>query len=146
MLECCVCEESENILLHKCPNDHTICKTCYLSILQMCYCKNQLGEVLYKCPLCRNEHRYSNIKMNNILLDLVGSNEFCMRVCNSDRGSSCSITKKCQFEKCGCRINIVDIYLKNDLDLAIKDVVRVANKYKISKKVGRNRCASSLSQ
>jgi len=130
---CCVCQEHNIITnVYICPSDHNICKTCYISILQMCYCKNELGEILYKCPLCRNEHMFSNAEMNNILLNLVGSSELCVKVHKLCENRN--ITKKCQFEKCGCRLNIVDIYTKNELDLAIKDIIHVANIYSKSQK------------
>jgi len=127
---CCVCEESQDIVSKKfsqCPSDHNICKTCYLSVLQMCYCKNSLGEVFYRCPLCRNEHIFSNAEMNNMLLDLIDSNEMCIKVHKLCENRN--ITKKCYFENCGCRVNIVDVYTKNELDLAIKDIMNLANKY-----------------
>ena len=69
---CCIClEKSESlekseIKEYSCLADHNVCKTCFLSVLQMCYCKNTFGEIVYKCPLCRIEYRYSNKKMNRI--------------------------------------------------------------------------------
>ncbi len=144
---CCVCEENQNIISNdysQCPSDHNICRTCYLSVLQMCYCKNNLGEVLYRCPLCRNEHMFSNSEMNNILLHLVGNSGLCMKVHKLCENRN--ITKKCQFEKCGCRLNIVDIYTKNEseLYLAIKDIIHVANKYAISTKSPKNKLKRQL--
>lgn len=130
---CCVCGENSDILANeytKCPFSHKICKICYLSILQMCYCKNSLGEVVYRCPLCRNDHIFSNRKMNSVLLVLVNSSVLCLRVHKSCENRN--ITKKCKFEKCGCRTNIVDVLTKNDLDSTIKDILKVANKYAIS--------------
>jgi hypothetical protein len=127
---CCVCEDKDDIISNnytKCPSDHNICKTCYLSVLQICYCKNSIGEVLYRCPLCRNDHMISNTTMNTILLELTGVSELCLKVHKLCENKN--ITKKCHFEKCGCRVNIVDIYTKNDLDLAIKDIIYLANNY-----------------
>jgi len=133
---CCVCSEEQDIttdiitnMYTECPFSHNICKTCYLSILQMCYCQNSLGEVLYKCPLCRNEHRISNKKMNIILLELTDSDEMCLRVHKTCETKN--ITKKCQFDNCGCRTNVIDIVTKDDIDLAIKDIINLANKYKL---------------
>ncbi len=129
-IKCCVCEDNNEIVskdYSQCPFEHNICKTCYLSVLQMCYCKNSLGEVMYRCPLCRNEHMFSNEKMNDILLNLIGTSELCLRVHKLCENRN--ITKKCQFDKCGCRTNIVDIITKNELDFAIKDILNVANKY-----------------
>jgi hypothetical protein len=126
---CCVCGEKEylNTEYTKCPSDHNICKTCYLSVLQMCYCQNQLGDVVYKCPLCRNEHRMNNKQMNNIILNLMGIDNMCLKVHKLCENKN--ITKKCQFEKCGCRTNVVDIIAENEMDLAIKDIIYVADKY-----------------
>ncbi len=129
---CCVCAEESDILSRdysQCPSDHNICKTCYLSILQMCYCENTLGEIMYKCPLCRNEHRFSNQKMNDILLKMIDSSELCVRVHKICEPRN--ITKKCQFEKCGCRTNVVDIITRNEIDLAIKDILNVAGMYSV---------------
>jgi hypothetical protein len=126
--ECSVCGE-EKYLEDKytcCPSKHKICKICYISVLQICYCKNDLGEVVYKCPLCRNEYRIENSQMC-ILLNLLDIDDICVKVHKICEHRN--ITKKCQFEMCGCRTNIVDIISKDELDLAIKDIIYVADKY-----------------
>lgn len=123
---CCVCGKKETIPT-QCLYGHNICKICYLSILQICYCENKLGEIVYKCPLCRYEHKYTNGEMNNILLILTEKDNTCIRVHKLCENRN--ITKKCRFEKCGCRENIVDIIVEEEIDLAIKDIIHVANKY-----------------
>jgi hypothetical protein len=126
---CCVCGEKEylDIEYTQCPSKHNICRLCYLSILQICYCKNKLGDIVYKCPLCRNEHILMNKQMSNILLNLMATDNICLKV--HKRCEHRNITKKCQFEKCGCRTNIVDILIEDELDLTVKDIIYVADKY-----------------
>jgi hypothetical protein len=128
---CCVCGENDCLSsdYSQCPYDHNICKTCYLSILHICYCKNELGDIIYKCPLCRNEHKIENKQMNIILLDLTGSDSMCLTVHKLCENKQMNITKKCQFENCGCRTNVVDIITQDQIDLAIKDIIYVADKY-----------------
>jgi hypothetical protein len=80
--------------------------------------------------MCRNEYVIPNEKMCVNLLDLVGEDSICIkthRICENR-----NITKKCKFEKCGCRLNIVDIFATGELDLAIKDIINVANKYPVA--------------
>jgi len=126
--ECSVCGEKKYLEDNytACPSQHKICKTCYLSVLQMCYCKNSLGEIVYKCPLCRNEYRIDNKQMN-IVLNLLEIDDICVKVHKICEHRN--ITKKCQFEMCGCRTNIVDIISEDELDLTIKDIIYVADKY-----------------
>ena len=124
---CCVCGENEYIDRPQCPYDHNICKTCYLSILHVCYCKNELGDVIYKCPLCRNEDKIENKRMNRLLVELTGNDSMCLgvhKMCEHDNK-----TKKCQFVNCGCRVNVVDIITQDQMDLAIKDIINIADKY-----------------
>lgn len=124
---CCVCGENQE-LCTECPYNHIICKNCYLSVLQICYCKNKLGNVVYRCPLCRNEHILENKDMNSILLNLINSEYICLKVHKLCEYKE--LTKKCQFKKCGCRKNIVDIMpQEEDLDLAIKEIIHIANNY-----------------
>ena len=130
---CCVCGEEDGVVAkeHSCSEDqhnHDICKTCFLSVLQMCYCNNTLGEVVYKCPLCRNQHFFSNKEMNDILTKMNGNSELCMKVHAGCENKN--VTKKCQFENCGCRTNVVDVITSGEIDLAIKDIISVANRYK----------------
>jgi len=96
-------------------------------VLCMCYCENKFGEIVYKCPMCRKKHVFSNEEMNCILLELNGKNSMCVRT--HDLCDNRNITKKCQFESCGCRENIVDILVEKEIDLAIKDIICIANKY-----------------
>jgi hypothetical protein len=137
--ECGVCQDYCSDINHvpniftKCPYNHYICKNCYLSILQMCYCENKLGEIIYKCPLCRNQHNISNNEMNSILLTLFNTDIICIKVHKTCERRD--ITKKCQFENCGCRTNIVDIITDNELDISIQDIINAANNYPVQKKI-----------
>jgi hypothetical protein len=40
-----------------------------------------------------------------------------------------NMTKKCKFEKCGCKVNIVDFSSKKEVDLAIKDILRISDNF-----------------
>jgi len=125
-MNCCLCENEH---YSKCSNGHRICKNCFISILTMCYCKSEIGNVLYICPMCREEHIYTNIEINVILLELLNSNNMCLPVhkkCQDD-DNCCNIIKKCEFEKCGCRINHMDIIVEEDFDLAMKDIILNVN-------------------
>jgi len=132
---CCVCEDSNTIVesvYSKCPSNHIICRNCFLSILQMCYCTGNVGQLIYKCPLCRNEHNVSNSDMNEMLINFNGVSDMCVRVHGKCENNN--MVKRCQFDKCGCRTNIVDIITRAQVDLAIKEIVFVANKYPKSPK------------
>jgi hypothetical protein len=129
-IECCVCKSS-TVIPQKythCQNNHKICKECFLSVLQICYCKNKRGELVYKCPLCRNEYRYSNTEIHEVLMDLVSDNTMCFHVHKLCEYNEIK-TKKCKFENCGCRTNIVDIITQEDLDLSIKSIIKAASNY-----------------
>ncbi len=126
-IECCVCKTNFDLLdktYSHCPNDHKICKDCFLLVLQICYCNIGSGETVYKCPLCRNEYIFSNKEMNTMLSYLINDNNMCFKVCKNN-----NVTKKCQFENCGCRINIVDVITSEEMDLSIQKVISVANSY-----------------
>lgn len=111
-----------------CPSNHKICKDCFLSIIQICHCRIDSGEFVYKCPLCRNEHIFSNKEMNNILMKLTNTNTVYVQA--HKKCERKNVTKKCQFENCGCRINILDVIVPEEIDLTIKSVIEIANKYK----------------
>lgn len=130
--ECCVCKSNDNIVTNTyshCPYDHKICTDCFLLVLQMCYCETEVGEPIYKCPLCRNEYKYSNKEMNNILVDLAIDDNICLPIHKKCQYEMNNITKKCQFKNCGCRVNIVDIITDEEIDLSIKMIVNTANRY-----------------
>lgn len=127
---CCVCEGEQDIITKKyslCFEQHSICKSCFLLILQICYCKNSVGEFVYKCPMCRTENRISNKEMNRLLIGLTGSNILCIKihtVCERQNK-----IKKCRVEKCGCRTNIVNVVSQNDDILTFEYISKIANKY-----------------
>lgn len=134
--ECCVCNSTENKDIQntskfiKCQYHH-ICKKCFLSILYICYCNKSDGIMIYKCPICRYENIFSNKEIYLILNSIGIKSEICISV--HKKCEYRNITKKCKFENCGCRINTLDIFLNNGIDLAIKDILDTSDKITLFK-------------
>jgi len=120
--ECCVCKsvgEVVSVQYTHCPSCHSICKECFLSVLTV-----SQGQPVYRCPLCRSKYMFSGQEMNEMLMTLVDDNGLCMRVQEDN-----TVVKKCQFENCGCRINVVDIITPEDMDLTIQKLIGAADHY-----------------
>lgn len=131
-INCCVCGESDNIiktnlLTSKCSNSHKICVTCYLSVIEICYCNNEMGKVVYKCPLCRNVTSYSNADVYKLLVFIGNSNDICIRVHNECEDNN--IIKRCKFEECGCRENIVDLCVRDPHNTSMESLCNMASNF-----------------
>ena len=123
MVSCMIClnslTESEKVSKKytNCPADHIVCQKCYIRVLKICFCKSRQGEVMYKCPLCRNKHYYKNKEVYKVLEDINRGNHTLYLTphgeCKTTHGIP-NLIRKCTFMECGCRIQGMDLEYTND--------------------------------
>ena len=120
MNDCSVCLNNTQCVKQEfthCPANHSICKDCFIRLLNICFCNNKQGDIVYICSICRNEHIYTNKEVYKILMELQGDSTLYTTphsICKSEFNIPYFI-RKCIFRDCGCREQSKDLEINSNI-------------------------------